>query len=127
MVINMLRAANKMLLYPKDENLNVINTKVQCARELIEEIIKGMESPATVTLDKTKPIIEEPSPLTSALEEKEPVYQMDVDHATKALRRMTRDGKSLNPTDLLLIDGKKVEYSKAIGMKFEKLSVVEDA
>ena len=136
MVTNMLKAISSILLLRDTEDIKVALAKVNCAREMLEEIIKGMETEeipmipvAQATYTSPPPPLppSKPSSLTSALEEKEPEYTVEIDEVTKTLKWIKKDGKPLGLQQLLLIDGKKVAYKDAIDMVFKKLSVVEDA
>ena len=121
MVTNMLKAISEMLENSKEE-------KVHCAKIMLDRIIEGMES-TTVTLNgnTASTISNRPSTLTQGLESTNPVYTIEVDPASKVLKWIKRDGVILPPTQLMMIDGKQLPYSKAVGMKFNDIKVVDDA
>ncbi len=137
MVTNMLKAIHQMLELKGGDNAQEGVARVACARIMLGEIIKGMECTTTTISDASITHAEhpqlalkhadKPSPLTSALETKDHDYTMEIDQATKTLKWMKCDGKELLPTQALRIDGKIIEYTKAKGMAFKKLEVVEDA
>jgi len=135
MVINMLKAISQMLDVNGETATPTAFERVKCAKLMLDEIIQGMidEKPDTTTVSTSQVTHQEPpksqlkSPLASELEPKDPEYTMEIDPVTKVLKWMKMDGKLLPPTKQLRIDGKIIDYSKAIGMSFKKLEVVEDA
>ena len=129
MVVNMLKAVSQILDIKETGEALTAFERVKCAKIMLDEIIKGMD------VDKTRPftppptelIPSKPSSLAKELEKPEPVYTMEIDKVTKTLKWMKKDDKPLDLKQLLLVDGKKVEYGRALGQPFKQLKVVEDA
>ena len=126
MVINMLKAVAQIL----DTNLDAVNlkTRVTCGKIMLNEIIKGMETsevkPSTPPTAST-PTPKAPTPPTPPTPPAE--YKLEIDPITKTLKRITLNNKPISSNTLLLIDGIEIIYSKAIGLAFKKLQVVDDA
>ena len=118
MTTNMLKAISKML---GDGTPDTLETRVRCAKIMLDEVIKGMEFKDTVFIangtDKPqtfKVTVPEPKPLPP----KDKPYRVVVD----ADRKITKiEGLDLDSP--VILDGKTMKHKDAIGKKFTKVSL----
>ena len=115
MVVNMLRAVQKMLAHTDTMVALTFQARVACAEEMLSEIIKGMED-KPIELN-TKPTPQAPIPPP---EKKEGQYFVTVneDKTFKLIKGLPLDS-------MLLVDGKnRVKHEDLIGKKFNKVQIL---
>ena len=140
MLLPMLRAVNSMLDIEGDDNPVTVCVKVNCARTILDEIIKSLEInppmdiiqvPITAVIEKLNPVSKEKTQATRPVLEPKATLEPLPEVVTNGDEWMITldEGGGLKIVDfpvdgLIELDGKKMPYSEARGMKFKKAGIL---
>lgn len=119
MIVNMLRAISRMLTG------NDAATEIKCAKVMLDEIIKGLETKtATLEFDEVevspspRPVKMVPRKEPPKPEELQVVIAVDTNRKLLPIKNLPMDAK-------IKLDGKTMTHKEAIGLTFTKIERVD--
>lgn len=128
MIINMLRAVNKMLDYKGTDKATTLPIRVDCAKAMLEEIIKGMESRQTTTLDESTVHFKETTFRPDPEKPRKPRTEPEPDPNAGKWAITAKGGKlhiaGYPPTGKVKVDGKVMLYKDAEGKPFTRCTLL---